>query len=74
MQTFASLENEGNTFPPRIVNPERGSSVGWANRVWWDSVIVQVTGLAVGRNILAKESIAPLDGWDSAENLDLDMT
>ena len=69
--TFASLENERDTFPPGVVNPERGGSVRGADGVWRDSIVIEVPGLAVRRDVLAKERVVPLDGWDRAEDLHL---
>lgn len=70
-QTFAGLENEGNTFPSRVVNPERGSSKRGANRVARNSVIVKVAGLPVGGNVLTEKDIVSFDGWNSTKDLDL---
>ena len=53
-RTFACLENEGDTFPSWIMDPESRRSKRWADRVVWYSVIVEVAGLAVGSDILAK--------------------
>ena len=69
--TLASLENERYTFPPGVVNPEGGSSIRGADGIRWNSVIVEVARLAVSRNILAKERVVPLNGWDCTQDLDL---
>jgi len=65
VQTFASPEDEWYTFPSRIVNPDGSGSEGGTDRVGWDGAVLEISRLAVRRNVLAKKSIATLDGWDS---------
>jgi len=69
--TFTSFEDEGYTFPARIVDPKCGSSKGWANRVRRDSVIVEVARLSIRRNILAQQAVISLNRRNSTEHLDL---
>ena len=71
--TFAGLENEWDAFPPGVVNPERGGGKSGADRVRRDGVVVEVTWLAIGRDILAKERIVPLDWGDRAKDLHLEV-
>jgi hypothetical protein len=59
--TFSGLQDERDTFPSGVVDPESCGSECWANRVTRDSVIVEVTWLAVGRDILTEQSIVPLN-------------
>lgn len=70
-QTFAGLKNEGYTFPPWVVNPERGRGVGWADRVMGHGIVIKVAGFAMCRYVLAEQSILTLDRRDSPEYFDL---
>ena len=53
------------------MNPERSRGVCRADRVWWDSVVIEIAGFPVGRHVLAEERVATLDWWDSTEDLNL---
>lgn len=64
--TFASFENERNTFPSRIVDPEGGGSVCGAVRVRRHGVIVEIAGFAIRTDILAKQGIVAFDGGNGA--------
>ena len=69
--TFAGLEDEGHALPPRVVDPERGGRVRWADGVGWDGVVIEIAGLSISRDILPEQRVAALDGWDRTEHLDL---
>lgn len=73
-RTFASLENERHAFPSWIVDPESCRGKRRADRVVWDRVIVEITGLAVCSYVLTKQRVLPFDRWDSPEYLDLSVT
>lgn len=66
--TFACFQDEGNAFPSRVIDPESESRKRRANGAFRNSIVIQITWLAVGRNVLAEENVLPLDGWDGAEN------
>lgn len=40
----------------------------------WDSVIIEITRVAVCCNVLTEQRVFPFDRWDSPEYLDLSMT
>lgn len=70
-QTFSCFENEGDTFPPRIVDPKCGSSKRRADRVARNGIIVEVARLAVSGNVLTEKNIISFDRWNSTKYLDL---
>lgn len=49
------------------MNPDGRRSECWADRVVWDRIVVKITGLAVSRDVLAKQSVLALNRWNSAE-------
>lgn len=69
--TLPSLENERNTLPSWVVNPQCGSGVRGTVRVGWDRFVVEITGLAIRRNILTKQRIASLNWGNSTQDLNL---
>ena len=71
MRTFTSLENEGDTFPSRVMNPQGGCSERRANRVVRYGIVIQIAGLAIRSNILAKQRVLPLNGGNGTEYFDL---
>jgi hypothetical protein len=52
--TLASFEDERNSFPSGIVDPEGRGGKGWAHRVRWDGIIIKITGFPVSRHVLAE--------------------
>jgi hypothetical protein len=68
VQTLASLENERDTFPPWVVDPDSGRSEGRASRIGWNCIILQIAWLPVRCNVLTKKSVGPLDWWDGSED------
>lgn len=69
--TFAGLEDERHALPPGVVDPKRRRGERRADRVVRDSIVVEVPGLAVRSDILAKERVTPLNGRDRTKDLDL---
>lgn len=69
--TLPSLENERNTLPSWVVNPQCGSGVRGTVRVGWDRFVVEITGLAIRRNILTKQRIASLNWGNGTQDLNL---
>lgn len=67
IQTFASLEDEWYTLPSWIVDPDSGGSERGTNRVGGNGIVLEISRFAVCRNVLAKKSIATLDGWDGPQ-------
>lgn len=53
------------------MDPQGGSGKGGANRLGRDGAIIEVSWLAVGRNVLAKERVASFDWWDATKHFDL---
>lgn len=70
-QTFSCFENERDTFPPRIVDPECGSGKRRANRVARNRIIVEIARLPVSGDILTEKDIISFDRWNSTKYLDL---
>ncbi len=73
-RTFACLEDERNALPPRVVDPEGGSGIRGADRVGWDRVIIEITGLPIYSDILTKQRIFTLNGRNRTKDLDLQVT
>lgn len=71
--TLAGLEDERDSFPSRVVNPKRGSGVGWAVGVTRNRVIVKITRLAIRANVLAKQGVRTFNGRNGTQNLDLNI-
>ena len=69
--TLASLQYERNAIPAGVVNPEGRSGIRRADRVVRDRVVIEVTRLAVGSDVLSQQRVAALDGRDTAQDLDL---
>ena len=69
IRTLSGLQDEGDALPPWVVNPERGCSIRRADRVGRDSLVIEVTGFPIRRDVLTKERIVALDGWDRTQHL-----
>ena len=71
LPTLSGLQNEGNTLPAGVVDPQGCGSESRADRVTRDGLIVQIPGLSVRCNVLSQQGIVPLNGGDSAKDFDL---
>jgi len=69
--TLSGLQNKGNAFPTWVVDPQSRGGKRRADRITRDGLIVQVSGFPVRCNVLSQQGIVPLNGGDSAKNLDL---
>lgn len=69
--TFSCFQDEGDAFPPRIVDPKSEGRKRRANGAFRNRVVIQITWLAISRDVLAEENVLPFDGWDGSENLHL---
>lgn len=69
--TFAGFQDKRHTFPSRIVNPERRSSEGRTGRVGRYRLVIKVSGLSVGSNILSQERIFRFHGRDASKHFHL---
>jgi hypothetical protein len=67
IQTFASLEDEWDTLPSWIVDPDGGSSERGTNGVGGNGIVLEISRFAVCRNVLAEKSIGTLNGWDGPQ-------
>jgi hypothetical protein len=63
--TLACLEDKRDTLPPWVVDPDGGGSKSGTDGVRRDGTVLEISGLAVRRNILAEKGVATLNGWDS---------
>ena len=69
--TLSGLQNEGNTLPAWVVDPQGRGGEGRADRITRDGIIVQVSGFTVRRNVLSQQGILPLNWGDGTKNFDL---
>ena len=72
LPTFTGLENEGNTLPSGVVDPEGGSSKSRANGVGRNGIILEVSRFTIGCDILAEKGVFSLDGRDGPKYFDLE--
>jgi hypothetical protein len=69
--TLPCFKDERHPFPPRIVDPQCCSSIGWADGVGRDGIVIEIARLAIGGNVLAKKRLFASDGWNATQNFDL---
>ena len=69
--TLSGLQNKGNSLPSWVVDPQRRCGKSRANRITWDGLIVQVSGLAICCDVLSQQGIVSLNRGDGAKNFDL---
>ena len=69
--TLPSLENERNTLPSWVVNPQCSSGIRGTVRVGWDRLVIKIARFTVGRDILTKQCVTTLNWRNCTENLDL---
>ena len=70
--TFTGLENEGNTLPSGVVDPEGSSGKGRANGVRRNGIILEVSRFTIGCDILAEKGVFSQDRGDGPEYFDLE--
>ena len=58
-------------MPALVVDPEDGGSKGGTDGVFWHGVVVEITGFAVGGDVLAEQGVLAFDRRDAAQNFDL---
>lgn len=73
MLTLSSLQDEGHTIPPLILDVYHKGAESWAAGVGRDGIIVEIARLcAIERfRVLANNDILWLDSGDAAQNSDL---
>lgn len=72
-QTFPGFEDKWDAFPSWVVDPQRGRCECRTGRVGRNGFVIEIPGLAVRGDILAKKGIMLFDGRDRAEDFDLDV-
>ena len=71
--TFPSFEDEGNTLPARVVDPQSRRSESGTRGIWRDSVVIEVTWFSVGTHVLAEEYVLFHDRLNCTEDLHLNV-
>jgi hypothetical protein len=72
--TLSGLHDEGDTLPSLVVDVQDHGSKGRALGTLGNRLVVEVAGLVTGSGVLTEEDLLLLDGWDSSENLDLEIS
>lgn len=69
--TLSGLHDEGNSLPPGVVDPQGQGCEGRADGSLGDGVVLEVTRLAVGTDVLTEQGVLTCDCRDASEDLDL---
>jgi hypothetical protein len=69
--TLPSLKDERDPIPPGIIDPQCCGSIGRADGVGRNSIVIKITRLAIRGHVLAKKRISAIDWWDATQNFDL---